>query len=236
MGRQKLPPHPKGDLHLWASQIYDWLMNSQSIDQVNDPSTILLAHKIASTMARANVAGILLYDPVLQTPVYSEGGQWVPFATTPRALLTYSTAYNVNGAALAAGNNKVPLAATFNHLPGAALPSADTFSLSAGKYLLSGEVILSLTVGGAQTAVAYIALASDLTTPVGTAISVPCALPAVDVNITLPFIGELIVPAGGETYALVVRTSSANFRLGNASNLSAIPNRFASIAVAQTGT
>lgn len=69
------PPYPSGDLRVWAEQLYSWILN----DEVT-PDTILLEHQTDGERPRATTAGMLMFDPSIAAPVYSESGAWRRFA------------------------------------------------------------------------------------------------------------------------------------------------------------
>lgn len=75
-----VPPNPTsyGDINTWASQFYEFYINQTQIGAVNNPQPILLAHQTTGQLDRAATPGILMYDPIQQTVVYSEGGIWRP--------------------------------------------------------------------------------------------------------------------------------------------------------------
>jgi hypothetical protein len=75
-----VPPNPTsyGDINTWASQFYEFYINQTQIGAVNNPQPVLLAHQTTGQLDRAATPGMLMYDPVLKTPVYSKDGIWNP--------------------------------------------------------------------------------------------------------------------------------------------------------------
>lgn len=71
-----LPPYPSGNnWFIWATQLVDFLMARERIEQESLPQVLQLPHKKGGEKALAD--GLLMYDPVAGEPVYTKNGQWV---------------------------------------------------------------------------------------------------------------------------------------------------------------
>jgi hypothetical protein len=191
-------------------------------------------------MERASVDGILLYDPTYKTAVLSVDGLWEPTRNQPLFEIDYDTAFNVNGAAITTDGAKIPYDvaeidraswATFN-------ATTNDFTLSAGRYFISGYVSLSKVSGSGKTFTGYLAETSDLTTPVGTvrmgSLAIPSSASSNETHV-VPFSGQVEVPTGGETYAMVVNTPNTNTRFGTAHNISGLTNVYSRLAISLIG-
>ena len=74
----------------WARAISPVLEDSTPIGVRKEPEAVLLAHKVETGnlgTARAGTAGVMLYDPVLELPVFADGTEWVSIASTAGALM-----------------------------------------------------------------------------------------------------------------------------------------------------
>lgn len=78
----RLPPSPAQfrSTEEWARQFYEFYISETRIQQDNDPLPVQLPHRTDGIMERATTPGVLLYDPIQKTPVYSENNIWNPIA------------------------------------------------------------------------------------------------------------------------------------------------------------
>jgi hypothetical protein len=76
----RVPPNPSGfrDINQWAAQFYEYSLANVAISGITNPQPVLLPHKSLNAMERAAQSGVLLYDPVQKSVVYSEDGVWRP--------------------------------------------------------------------------------------------------------------------------------------------------------------
>lgn len=75
-----IPPSPAAypTMEKWATAFYQYYIAQTGIGAAIEPAPLLLAHQTADVMARAAIDGLVMYDPIQQTVVYSEGGIWRP--------------------------------------------------------------------------------------------------------------------------------------------------------------
>ncbi len=69
-----LPPYPSGNWFDWASQLVEWLISRETIEQETTPLPVQLPHKL--TNEKALTDGLIMYDPNNNAVIYSRGGQW----------------------------------------------------------------------------------------------------------------------------------------------------------------
>jgi len=238
---RRSPPNPSGvSYEQWASAMYMYLRGLSEVRQSVEPLPVLLAHRTANVVARASQAGILLYDPVYETPVVSQNGEWSPTRGVPLFSLNYDTAYNVDGAAVGTGGVKIPFNtqeldnapwATFN-------PTTNDFTLARGEYHIEGFLTLTKVSGGAKSFTGFLATSAALTTPVGSVRMGSVHMTASAANDTtfiVPFRGQVSVPEGGDTYAVVVRTPATNASFGKAHSISGYTNVYARLTIQLIG-
>lgn len=236
------PPSPQQfrTIEEWATEFYEFYLSQTRIREENDPLPVLLAHRTDGGLERATTNGIMLFDPIYDTMVVSENGKWEPHRNQPLVFINYDTAFNVNGATISTGGVKIPFDneevnlsswATFNS-------GSNDIDLLQGTYAIEGFVTISKISGGAKAFTGYLAESSDLTTPVGTVKLGTLSLPANAPNgqtFVVPFRGQIDVPEGGGTYAMVVNTSNSNTRFGTAHNISGYENIYARLSISLTG-
>lgn len=239
---QNVPPSPSEfrSIDEWAQNFYEFYLSQTRIRDDNDPLPVLLPHRVDNIMERAAVAGILLYDPTYETPVVSEDGAWEPIRNVPQFVLQYDTASTTDGAAITTGGAKIPFDTEEAALAGWATFNAGTtdITLIRGKYYIEGFVALTKVSGGEKTFTGYLAKSSDLTTPVGTVKMGTLVIPTSGVDETthvVPFRGQVIVPEGGETYAMVVNTPDSDTRFGSAHGITGFENIYARLAITLIG-
>jgi len=231
------PPFPQGDIKLWSRQLYDYLLSLSDIKQSLEPTSVLLSHRLISAQERAVTDGLLLYDPVYQTPVYSRNGAWYPLSTEPRLVFRQAATFATNGPAIVAGGDKIKFGTAIKD--DAAWGSFDdinfTFTLLEGTYYIEGYATVATTSAvGTHTCVIYAAVSTALTTTVGNVVGgvVSFGTSPNNNNEIVPFMGEITVPSGGETYAMVFRTASNDLIAGYANNIaSGVHNRYAQCAI-----
>jgi len=241
---RELPPNPKNfsDAKAWALAFYEFFVSQSSIEGQVDPTPLLLAYKSQGINERASVDGLFLYDPVYETPVVSESGVWEPTRTQPLFSIIYGEDFATDGAAIGIGGAKIPFStievdlaswATFNVL-------TNDFTLLEGQYDINGYVVLTKVAGGAKRFTGYLAQTSALTNPVGDVRMGSLYVPAGADNLTthvVYFSGQVSVPTGGETYAMVVNTPDADTRFGTAHGISSFqPNLYARLSISLVGT
>lgn len=237
-----LPPSPNqfSSVEEWARQFYEFYLSQTRVRDENDPLPIQLPHRVNEIMERAATDGIMLFDPAYGSPVTSEDGAWEPTRTQPQFSIEYDTAFNVNGATVTTGGDKVPFDtqeidrskwATFN-------PTTNDFDLIQGRYQIEGFVTLTKLSGGAKNLTGYLAESSDLTTPVGTVkmgtVRFAAAAPN-NTTLVVPFRGQVTVPSGGGTYAMVVQTPDSNVAFGVAHSISGYDNAYARLSISLVG-
>lgn len=234
-------PHQFRSIEQWAVEFYDFFLAQSRIVQENDPLPILLPHRTRSIMERAAVAGVLLYDATYETPVVSIGNAWEPLRTVTEFLLCYDTAAAVAGAAVGTGGVKVPFnVAEVSVAPWATFNAGTTdFTLARGTYQVQGHVTLTKSTGtGARNFAGYLAQSTDLTTPVGTvkmgSLHIPSGAPAQSTHVA-PFRGQVTVPDGGGTYAMVVNTPDIDSQFGIAHGIIGYDNVYARLEVSLVG-
>jgi hypothetical protein len=237
-----LPPSPSEfrSLNEWATELYEFFLAQTRAGEDNDPLPVLLPHRTQGVMERAAVNGILLFDPDYDTPVVSETGAWEPLRNTPQFAISYDTAATTDGATITTGGAKVPFdTAEVEVAPWATFNSGTTdFTLSRGKYYIEGFVSLTKVSGGEKSFAGYLAESSDLTTPVGTVRMGTLIIPtngANEATHVVPFRGQVTVPEGGETYAMVVNTPDSDTRFGSAHDITGYQNIFARLAITLIG-
>lgn len=242
MGENRVPPYPSGDLYDWARRMYEFMVAQSPYKGTVEPQSVLLASKVTvptGISARAAADGLMLYDPVNEAALISYDGVFHPMNAVPRALYAYSEAYNVNGAAISAGGDAVPLDTTiYNGAPWVSFNAATgEFTLTEGQYYITGDVAIASNAAGDHSAFVHIAENTDLTTPVGNVISNTAHLASgqSNLNIPVPFAGELTVASGGKTYNLVVRSASSNLQFGNAHGVVGFDNYYARLSIAKIG-
>lgn len=74
------PPNPSAyaSWNLWALELTAYLQTTALVDQNAQPQAVMLAHRTRDQLERASVDGIMMYDPVYKSPVFSNNGQWEP--------------------------------------------------------------------------------------------------------------------------------------------------------------
>lgn len=154
-----LPPFPGRDLASWAAQMYQYLAAQSPAKGRADPTPLLLAHKSVGKMERATTPGVILYDPVLETLVFSKGGEFVGVAsvTDVAAVEALIAAINAELIVITSALEKLPAIGSpfpvFDHIPGCPVPdnsgTAKFVKLTAGltgvgqfnEGLLTGESV-----------------------------------------------------------------------------------------------
>lgn len=237
-----LPPNPTGfrSLSEWAQQFYEFFLARSRVAEENDPLPVLLPHRTSTTFERATPNGILLYDPVYNTPVVSVGGEWEPTRNKPLFELNYEEAANDNGVNIGQNGDKIPFnAQNLNGSTWGTFNSSTTdFTLFQGQYYIDGYVSITKAGGGAKSFTGYLAKSSDLTTPVGSVKMGSLTLPANAVSRStdiVPFSGQVSVPQGGDTYAMVVFTEDNNTRFGTAHGITGYLNVYGRLSVTLIG-
>jgi hypothetical protein len=237
-----LPPNPNDFIGLeeWARKFYEFYLSQVRYQEENDPLPILLAHRSNSVMERAAVDGLFLYDPTYETPVVSEQGEWEPTRTKSLFSLNYDTAFNVDGATISTGGDKIPFdALATDGAPWAVFDAVNNdFDLVQGQYNIEGFVSITKISGGEKTFTGYLAESTDLTTPVGTVKMGSLVIPsnaANEATFVVPFRGQVSVPSGGGTYAMVVNTADSDTRFGTAHGISGYENIYARLAISLIG-
>lgn len=81
MSADAKPPKPSGDLATWAQALYDWLSKDNTRGRVV-PKPILLAHRKTNRGERASVSGLVIYDQLVRSPIYSLNGEWRTLGST----------------------------------------------------------------------------------------------------------------------------------------------------------
>jgi len=97
------PPAPSGDLRVWADELYEWLTSSKGQSRL-EPATVLLAHRKTDRAERASVGGMLMYDQLFGSPIYSRKGIWQKVSSVNYTKVT-STPFTVDPAVLVVGYN-----------------------------------------------------------------------------------------------------------------------------------
>lgn len=83
MSRYSVPPSPIGvNLHVWANNLVEYLNDALGDSSENLPNTVLLPHLMDAYRQSAAQDGILMYDPAIETPVFSKDKDWLGFVTT----------------------------------------------------------------------------------------------------------------------------------------------------------
>lgn len=223
----KLPPNPRQyqSLHGWASSLFEFMSSQAAVTSRPEPTAVQLAHRTEGGLERAATDGILLYDPRINSVVYSVGGQWVPISAaagsyTPPTDYLYKTAAGVGGAAFTATRLAVPF---------------PTIPLAQGKYRFTGFVNVTNTSAAAKIISGYMALASNLTMPLAGVNVAPVRYLASDtqgVNRQAIIAGTLTMPTAVNV-ALVMMTNGATtgVRLGHSSAVSTLENLHAHLSV-----
>lgn len=239
---RSVPPNPKQfrNLQQWSEQLYEFFLAQTRITEKNDPQPVLLSHRVGGFRERAAVDGLLIYDPVYETIVYSQGGKWWPSRTARLFEFDYQLGAAVNGASVVAGANKIPFnTAEVDLAPWATADAANNeFDLLQGTYYIDGFYTLTKVSGGAKSFTTYLANPSDLSTPVGTVqgatLYMPSSLPN-DFTTISRYAGFVNVPEGGGSYCVVCRASDTNVRFGTAHNLTGYTNLYAHLSIQLVG-
>ena len=109
------PPAPSSDLRVWADELYKWLTSSKGQSRL-EPATVLLAHRKTDRAERAAVAGMLMYDQLLKSPIVSRGGAWYSLSSwvydVSAQTDTSYTFTNADAGRLVTVNNASPVAIT----------------------------------------------------------------------------------------------------------------------------
>lgn len=234
----KSPPNPAQfrNMQEWALQFYQYTLSQSPIRGVTSPSPVMLARKLNDEMPRAVEDGVLLYDPVYKTAVMSQDGVWLPIKGYPELTLAYETAYNVAPALISSGGMAVPLNTVLDDSAawGSLDPTTGYVTLLQGSYYFDATVSACRVSGTSERINAYLALTSDLTTPVGNASMAVIYTNTVTDHARLR--GQVDVPEGGETYAIVVDVPTTDYyRLGIDSDLSGLNSRHADVSVQLIG-
>lgn len=80
MSERGLPPYPlTNDWKSWATQIVEFLISEARSEEFVAPRVISLLHQIPPDIYRPLDDGLVMFDPSLGVPVFSEGGQWRQF-------------------------------------------------------------------------------------------------------------------------------------------------------------
>jgi len=74
-------PRPGNDWKAWAEDLVAYFKDPAPRDQEVAAAPILLSHIVANETARATTAGILLFDPVTNLPIFSDGSAFINLAT-----------------------------------------------------------------------------------------------------------------------------------------------------------
>lgn len=82
MTTRRKPPLFSGNVAAWAQDITSYLSSDSLLRSREEPSSPLLAHKMATGQEKAAVDGILLFDPVDKRPLVSIDGAFVKMLVT----------------------------------------------------------------------------------------------------------------------------------------------------------
>lgn len=228
-------------LQEWARDVFEGQDSIAKFSVRNDPTPIQLAHRTTGDDARAGREGILLYQIDYETPVVSDDNDWVPLHLAPKLQLSYEEAHNVDGEALSAGANAIPLNtsdvdnaewATFN-------PTTHHITLNKGSYYIDGFVCLSKVSGSNEKAfTGYLAETSDLTTAVGSVKMATLVMPsAADASQShvVAFRGQVEVASDNTTYAMIVNASVDGVSFGKAHNITGKQNIYSQLSATLVG-
>ena len=78
--RRSLPPYPQGgDWTEWAGRLLEYLQDRDKATSESLPQALQLLHQTTSQTERAGVPGVLMFDPVANVPIFSNGTSWQQF-------------------------------------------------------------------------------------------------------------------------------------------------------------
>jgi hypothetical protein len=190
MSQGALPPFPSGgNWREWARQLVEYLQNRDLSQAETLPQPVFLQHQILPDMSRAFQDGILMYDPALQSPVYSHNGQWKTFDTTTS--ISYDVTSDSGDGTVEGDTNATDYTGQENAVGACAQVPIGTevsFYHRGVQYLYAGPRPASIGAGCPDTVLAihliptgigqYLALSDTPTTFVGSAGKFPKVNPA----------------------------------------------------------